>query len=139
MRASWLKLVGQLDFPHKQEVLLEDFVDSGLHIILSKDAELEKAEQKDNEIQLMASTVVKPLVMTEAFFPVDLELGNCRCKLWVVVDSLDLSRRVGEDTVKPRFERFVAKPHGLLNGRGLINPLGKGYQQLVKRTQVLSW
>ena len=116
-------MVGQLDFPHKQEVLLEDFVDSGLHIILSKDAELKKAEQKDNEIQLMASTVVKPLVMAEAFFPVDLELGNCRCKLGVVVDGLDLSCRVGEDTVQPRFERFVAKPHGLLNGRGLINPL----------------
>lgn len=44
------QLVCDLDLAYKNQVLLEDFVDSSLQIILSVDSHFEQTEHKDNEV-----------------------------------------------------------------------------------------
>ena len=70
--ACRLKLVGSLDLPYKEQVLLENLVDGGLHVFGCVDPKLIKTEEEDHEAQLMTSAIVKPFIVAEALYPVRL-------------------------------------------------------------------
>ena len=76
MRPCRLQEVSQLDFPHQDEVALEDFIDSRAQVRLIVDAKLEQAEKERDEIQFVARSVVNPIVATERLLPVYLDLGD---------------------------------------------------------------
>ena len=77
VRASWLQYINELDLPHKGEVALENLVDQGLEIFLLVDLQLHKAEEEDNEVQLMPSSIIDSLIRSKGFGQVHLQFWDC--------------------------------------------------------------
>ncbi len=75
--ASWLQNINELDLPHQGEVTLEHLVDQGLEILLFVDVQLHKAEEKHNEVQLMPSSIIDPLIGSKGFSQVHLQFWDC--------------------------------------------------------------
>jgi hypothetical protein len=75
VRPSWLHHINELDLPHQGEVTLDNLVDQGLEILLLVDLQLNKAEEEDNEVQLMPSPIIDSLIGSKGLSQVHLHSG----------------------------------------------------------------
>jgi len=135
--ACRLQVVSQLQFAHEDKVLLENLVDGCAQVALVVDSQLEETEQEGHKIELVARAIVDALIRSERFFPVDFDFRDRSFKAGTSRELSQTRVRGSDHFVHPGAIGPVSKPHWLFDRGHFIDPHRQGFQQIVKRREVL--
>jgi hypothetical protein len=115
------KQVLNLDFTHEQHVLLEYTVDRTLVVIFLPNLELKHAENKDNKVQLVSSSIIYTLKRAKRLLKIYLQFGNGSGKILSVRSKRSQSSiKILVHLLNKSTESLVTEAHWLFYGRNVV-------------------